>query len=313
MTILLLGGNGFIGGHVAHELAKRGHSVRLFDRATGSRPLRDTYVEQVRGDYRDPFAVAEALEGIDVVFHAVSSTVPSTSNLDPIADIQENLIPSVQLLRTMVEAKVNRIVFLSSGGTIYGNTSAPAIKEDHPRRPICSYGIVKAAIENYLRMFQELKGMKCCILRPSNPYGPWQRHHGVQGVIATFLRRVLEKKSLVVWGSGEVSRDYIYISDLAELCVRAIEKGASGVYNAGSGIPYSINDVIQTIREETGAAVTINHQESRDCDVKASVLDCTSAQAEFDWRPRICLRDGVRLLWSWLNSNARDQFRLPPV
>ena len=260
-----------------------------------------------RVDYRfgslsDVADVAEALAGIDVVFHLVSTSVPSTSNLDPIADIQGNLVPAVQLLDQMIRLDVRRVVFLSSGGTVYGNPTTSPVDETHPLKPICSYGVVKVAIENYLFMYQKLYGIEPVVLRPSNPVGPRQGHIGVQGVVPTFMRRMLDGDPIQVWGDGSVVRDYIDITDLAALCVRAGTSGAVGAYNAGSGVGRSIRDVISTIEAVTGRAADVQYQPGRSFDVQKIVLDTALARRTFDWSPAIAFDESVRRLWHWLDE-----------
>lgn len=237
MTALVLGGNGFIGSHVVDCLLAAGHEVRVFDRIPERFRAPMHNVDYRQGDFDDLPTLAEALEGVEVLFHLISTTVPSTSNLDPVHDIETNLVNSVKLFQLAVQKKVSRIVYLSSGGTVYGIPQTIPIPETHLLRPICSYGVVKVAVEHYLAMFQQLHGLEYVVLRPSNPYGERQGHFGVQGVVGTFLGKVKRNESVEVWGDGSIIRDYIYINDLARLCVLAgNSSGISGAFNAGSGL-----------------------------------------------------------------------------
>ncbi len=247
MRILVLGGNGFIGSHIVDALHKRGDRVRVFDRFPNNYQPPKQGIDYRLGEFSDTAALAEALHDIDVVYHLISTSVPSTSNLDPVADIQGNLIATVQLLQQMVRLKVDRVVYLSSGGTVYGNPTINSVPESHPLNPICSYGVVKVAIENYLHMFSELHGLKPTILRASNPFGPRQGHVGVQGVIPTFLKRLIDNDPLQIWGDGSVVRDYIFIDDLVRLCLLAAEEEAVGVFNAGSGCGSSLKEIVESI------------------------------------------------------------------
>jgi len=207
MRILVLGGNGFIGSHLVEALGARGHRLRVFDRCANPYGPPHADVDYRFGSFSDSAAVAEALHDVDVVYHLVSTSVPSTSNLDAIADIQTNLLTTVQLLQQMVRLNVRRIVFLSSGGTVYGNPMCDPVPESHPLHPICSYGVVKVAVEHYLGMFQHLHGIQPVVLRPSNPFGPRQGHLGVQGVIPTFLKRLADGERIQIWGDGSVVRN----------------------------------------------------------------------------------------------------------
>jgi UDP-glucose 4-epimerase len=300
MRALVLGGSGFIGSHLVDALLADGHRVRVFDKQP------DRFREALNGvDYRfgslsDVADLAEAMAGIDVVFHLVSTSVPSTSNLDPVADIQGNLVTAVQLLDQMRRLAVRRIVFLSSGGTVYGNPKVSPVVETHPLRPICSYGVVKVAIENYLFMYKDLYGIEPVVVRPSNPVGPRQGHIGVQGVIPTFLRRLLDDDPIEVWGDGSVVRDYLDITDLASLCVKAGDSDVVGIFNAGSGIGTSIREVLGIIESVTGRMTNVQYQPARSFDVQRIVLDSQLARRTFGWSPTIGLEESVRRLWDWL-------------
>jgi UDP-glucose 4-epimerase len=304
MRALILGGNGFIGSHVVDALLVAGHKVRVFDR--GSEMFRSPlqYVDYRIASFTDVPALAEALEGIDVVFHFISTTVPSTSNLDPISDIEGNLINTVQLLQLMVQKDVRRIVYLSSGGTVYGIPEVIPIPVSHSLKPICSYGVVKVAIENYLLMFQSLHGIEPIILRVSNPYGERQGHQGIQGVIGTFLQKVLHGEHVVIWGDGSVVRDFIYVGDLANICVQAAN-GACGIYNVGSGYGASIKQVLGCVETATGMELQVEYKPPRNFDIPSVILDISDTQKQFHWNPNIDLLFGIKRTWSWVKE--RDE------
>ena len=308
MKALVLGGGGFIGSHLVDELLAKHHAVRVLDVAEERYRRTPPAVDYRQGEFRDSATLAEALQGVDVVYHLASTTVPSTSNLDPAGDIAANLIPSVRLLEQMIRMGVPRIVYLSSGGTVYGNPEQVPVAVGHPVSPLCSYGVVKVAIEHYLRMFRELYGLSPLILRASNPYGPRQGHLGVQGAIATFLYRMTSGEPIQVWGDGHHVRDYLYISDLARLCALAGKSTAEGTYNAGSGIGYSLNAVLDVIGEVTGELPDVRHAPSRSLDVDAIVLDVAETETRFDWRAEVGLREGIQLHWEWMRHCA-DQRR----
>lgn len=304
--VLLLGGNGFIGSHVLDALLEAGHSVRVFDRSEDKYRGRLPSVEYVLGSFDDTLMLSEALTDIDVVFHGISTTVPSTSNLDPVGDIQSNLVSTVRLLKAMLDKKVERIVYLSSGGTVYGQTDVDSIPESHPLNPVCSYGIVKVAIENYLFMYQQLYGLKPIVLRPSNPYGERQGRLGVQGVIGTFLNKIARKESIEIWGDGSIVRDFIYVEDLAQLCLKAIESQITGVFNVGGGRGYSINEVFECLASVTGTDMQPQYKPARNYDVQKAVLDISKAETMFGWKPQTSLVQGVTRTVAWLNYIASD-------
>ncbi|WP_421703155.1 NAD-dependent epimerase/dehydratase family protein [Aliiroseovarius sp.] len=300
MKILVLGGSGFIGSHVVDALLAAGHAVRVYDRAPERFRPTPAGVEFMQGEFGDTASLAEALADVDMVFHLVSTTVPSTANLDPIADVQGNLINTIRLMELMRAQGVERLLYLSSGGTVYGVPSADPVPETHPRNPVTSYGIVKVAIENYIRAEQHLHGLKPVILRPSNPYGPRQGHGGVQGVIGTFLWRVARGESMQLWGDGSIVRDFIHVRDLAALCLACAEQGITGTFNAGADEGRSIRQVLDEIAEVSGQSVDPEMKPGRAFDVPRVVLDVSAAKAATGWTPGISFRDGLAQTWDWV-------------
>jgi len=302
MNVLVLGGNGFIGSHLVDELLIAGHSVRVFDHFSERYRPPLLGVDYRFGQFGDVFSMAEALHSIDLVYHLISTTVPSTSNMNPVDDISDNLIPSVVLLEQMIKMGIKRIVFISSGGTVYGVPQSVPVSEEHPLNPICSYGVIKVAIENYLKMYMELYGLKPTIIRPSNPFGPRQGHDGVQGVISTFLSKALRGEPLNVWGDGSIVRDFLYISDLVKLAVTAGESGYVGVFNAGYGSGVSIRTVIDMISEAVGVSPVINFQPKRSFDIQEVFLDIAKASSTFNWKPTVNLEQGILNHLKWLKT-----------
>jgi len=302
MKVLVLGGNGFIGSHVVDHLLAAGHKVRVFDRSPERYrdPLKQ--VEYRLGRFDDTFQVAEALDGVDVVCHLISSTVPGTSNLDPVVDVESNLVNTLKLLEQMRKKGLHRILYLSSGGAVYGNPVAMPIDENHPLNPISSYGVVKVSIEKYLNMYQQVYGFEPIILRPSNPYGSRQGHVGVQGLIGTLLAKAMAGETMEIWGDGSIVRDYMYVGDLACLCVKAFEGDVCGVFNAGSGEGHSINDIIAIIRDLTDTALDVRYSAGRSFDVKEVVLDIQRASRQFGWQSEMPILKGIRDQFMWLRN-----------
>jgi UDP-glucose 4-epimerase len=304
MKVLVIGGSGFIGSHVVDRLLTHGHSVRVFDRQPERFRAPLAGVDYRFGEFADRMALAESLSGVDAVYHLLSTTVPGTADLDPRTDIQDNLVGTINLLDSMQRLGLSRILFLSSGGTVYGIPDTIPIPETHALRPINSYGIVKAAIEHYLEMYRRTRGLSPVIVRASNPFGPRQAHSGVQGVISTFLRRILAAQPLEIWGDGTVVRDYLEVGDLAELCVRAGTSDREGAYNAGSGHGLSVNEVVEAVRNVTGADLKVIHKPGRPVDVPRSVLDCSRTKNDFGWECETGFDSGLRFTWDWLKAHA---------
>lgn len=299
---LVLGGCGFIGSHVVDALLARGNAVTVFDRNPERfrDPLRG--VVYSFGDFNDRMALAEALIGKDVVYHLISTTFPGTANLDPSADVSGNLLGTLGLLETMKSTKVNRLVYLSSGGTVYGRCKNEFISEDQPLNPINSYGIVKVAIENYLRMYEELYGITSVAVRAGNPFGPRQGHTGVQGVISTFMRCLRSGTPINIWGDGNIVRDYLYVEDLATLCTKAAHSGISGCLNAGSGVGRTLNDIVAAISKITGHKIDPVYLPSRNVDVERIVLDVSRARRELGWSASTNFETALERTWNWIRD-----------
>ena len=306
MKALVIGGNGFIGSHLVDSLLAEGNQVRVLDKSMERYRAPLSAVDYHLGQFSDSFMLAEVLEDVDIVFHLACTTVPGTSNMDPAGDVQDNLIGTLKLLDQMHKKKVKRIVFLSSGGTVYGNPEQIPVPEGHPLRPRCSYGVVKVAIENYLHMYKELYNFSPIILRPSNPFGPRQGHLGVQGLIAAFLYKTLKQSPFIVWGDGNVVRDYLYINDLVDLICLAGHSKVEGTFNAASGVGYSVNEIISIIHEITEVQTSATYENSRSFDIQEIVLDIKTAQQVFGWSPQTSLREGIRKQWDWIKTQLKQ-------
>jgi UDP-glucose 4-epimerase len=306
MKTLVLGGCGFIGSHIVDQLVASGHSVRVFDRHPEKYRPAVNGVDYIFGDFRESMDLIEALVDVEVVYHLVSATFPGTAALDPQADVRDNIVPTLDLLDAMGKFGVSRLLYLSSGGTVYGIPETVPTPESHPLRPMNSYGIVKTTIEHYIGLYSRTRGIRPVIIRPSNPYGPRQGHVGVQGVITTFLNRVARNEPIEVWGDGSVVRDYLYVEDLARLCVVAADSGKVGIYNGGSGVGSSILEIIEHIEQATGRVLNPVFKPARPVDVPRSVLDMSLAMNEFEWRWTTELQNGIRQSWEWMSGVARQ-------
>ena len=304
--ILVIGGAGFIGSHLVDRLIAEGHQVRVLDRMPANlRPawMGSAQVEYLAGDFVDHSAIDVAVRGVDIAFHLASTTIPATSNADPIFDVQTNLTGTLGFLRAAVEAGIGQVVFISSGGTVYGKPVSLPIKETHPTDPICSYGITKLAIEKYLAMFELLRGMGCIIFRVANLYGERQRP-GAQGAIAAFMHKALKGLPIEIWGDGSVVRDYIHIQDVIDALVRGLEyRGNYRVFNVGSGEWRSLNEVIEGLRKVTGRPIACHYKASRPLDVPKNVLDISLAKQELCWNPNVGFSDGLERTWEWFQAN----------
>jgi UDP-glucose 4-epimerase len=304
--VLVIGGAGFMGSHLVDRLVAGGNPVRVLDRVpVDLRPRWQgaAMVENLAGDFVDLSAIDAAVREIDVAYHLVSTTIPATSNVDPAFDVQSNLIGTLSFLKSALAAGVKKIIFVSSGGTVYGNARSQPIRETDPTDPICSYGITKLAIEKYLALFEFLHGLRFVAFRVSNAFGEKQRP-GPQGVIAAFMQKAAKGLPLEIWGDGSVVRDYVYVHDVVDALIRGAEyEGPCRVFNVGSGAGRSVNEVVEALRGVTGRPIECIHEASRPVDVPKSVLDISLIRQELAWSPRTDFSTGLARTWDWFQKH----------
>lgn len=295
---LLVGGGGFIGRNLLDALRRAGAPVRCLELKKAA--WMDDSLDLVEGDFTVPQVVDRAMEGCDAVVHLASTVLPQSSNESPEYDISTNLVGGVRLIQCAVKRKVRKLLFISSGGTVYGKTDGRPIKETHPCNPLCSYGIVKLAVEKYLALADRLYGLDYCSVRLSNPYGRYQRGDVSQGAIAVFCHRALHGLPIEIWGDGSVSRDFIYIDDVVAALLKALGSTAKlGELNVGTGHAASVNDIVSLIRAQAGKALNVTYKPARDFDVPKSCLDVSKAERLLGWKPGTALQDGIRETLRW--------------
>lgn len=298
MNIVIVGGGGFIGSHLANYFLLNGYSVVVFDRFFSKEKFVDFPAGRISffsGDMNCDNSLSEVIrKGVDVVLHLASSTTPKSSNDDMLSDVKINLMGAMQLIKRCLDVGVGRFIFASSGGTVYGNPLYLPVDELHPNNPICSYGIVKLAVEKYLGLFHDLYGLSYCALRFSNPYGPGQNPHSGQGVVAAFINKAMSGAPIQVWGDGSVVRDFIYIDDLVDSVGKTIVSDVCGVYNLGSGVGCSINQIISYVSESLNVQPFVEYLPSRNVDVKEIVLDISKGVCDFGFCTKYSMSEGVK-------------------
>ncbi|MEK7468109.1 MAG: NAD-dependent epimerase/dehydratase family protein [Planctomycetota bacterium] len=306
---LVLGGGGFLGSHISETLLNAGHAVRIFEK---ERVLRDNVrsfigqVEWMEGDFTDPHRVAEVLKGMEAVVHCVGTTLPKTSNDSPVYDITSNLVPTLHFLDAAVQAGVKKVLFLSSGGTVYGIPQRVPIPEDHPTDPLTSYGIQKLSIEKYLKLYRDLHGLDYAVIRISNPYGERQRPTAAQGAVTVFLDKALKGQPIEIWGDGSVVRDYLHVTDVACAAQSALDyRGDFRIFNIGSGSGLSLLQVVESIRKVLNRPVEVVFKPARRFDVPVNILDTTRAARELSWRPAVAFEDGLRRTAAFLSQSGK--------
>jgi len=237
------------------------------------------------------------------VFHLVSSTLPSTSNDNPEYDAETNLISSLKLFKECISQKIKKVIFLSSGGTVYGIPDEIPVKETYSSNPICSYGIIKKTIEEYLFLFNHLYGLKYATFRLANPYGERQNPKSSQGVIPVFLQKAINNSEITIWGDGEIVRDYIYIKDAVNALSKSLSVDPkSNLFNLSTGKGYSLNEIIALIEKVTSKKLKVNYMEARKIDVPVSVLDNSLVKKTFEWSPETSIEDGIRITYNYLKN-----------
>lgn len=302
LNCAVLGAGGFIGTNLCLALVGRVNSLRTFGRRQlFPDALRDC--DWMPGNFADPTCLSAIVSGCDVVFHLVNATTPASANVDKVADLNANVASTIRLLDVCRESGVRRVVFVSSGGTIYGIPSQLPTSESASTNPITAYGISKLAIEKYLGLYEYLHGLEYRVLRVANPFGPYQLAQKNQGAIAAFLSRSLAGKPIEIWGDGSVIRDYIYIDDLVEaLMLAAAHDGPGRIFNVGSGEGRSLRDIVTAINRLIGTEISIEYRPGRPVDVPVSVLDTSYAAYELGWRPRTVFDDGLRATIAWMRA-----------
>jgi UDP-glucose 4-epimerase len=302
MRCAVLGAGGFLGTNLCLALKGSVANLRGFGRRQ-SFPGALRGVEWVEGDFTDTTSLATAISGCDVVFHLVNATTPASANIDKVADLEINVVGTLRLLEACRAEGVKRIVFVSSGGTVYGIPSQIPTPENAATAPITAYGISKLSIERYLALYEYLHGLEYRVLRLANPYGQYQTALKSQGVIAAFLRQVSRNEPIEIWGDGTVVRDYVYVDDVTQaLRKAAIHSGPSRIFNIGSGHGKSLNEIVESINSVLKVSPTVVFRRGRSVDVPVSVLDTTLAQMELAWTPRIGFEDGLSRTWDWIQK-----------
>lgn len=299
---LIIGGSGFIGRHVALALLRRGDTVVIASRS----PLKETppgtdpaLLSFVQCDLRSANWGNIVLAG-DVVHHYAYSTIPETANKNPLSDLEVNVSGTLRLLDALRNRRGTRLIFPSSGGTVYGRLRATPAPEDHPLDPITAYGVSKVAIEKYLGFYRAMYGLDLRVARLSNPYGAGQNIERKQGAVSVFLHLALAGRPIEVWGDGSVIRDYIHITDAAAGLLALADAprervDASPIFNIGSGKGVSVLHILDLLEERLGRTLEVRYSPNRPFDVPSNVLDIRRAGLVLGWTPKLSFHAGLDL------------------
>lgn len=300
---LVIGGAGYIGAHLVPKLVATGRRVTVLGRKTIPAHKMPQGVAYVKGDFAQADLIRGLLDRHREVIDLAYASVPNTSFENPLADLLQNLPPMVQLFPE-VAARGGKLILVSSGGTVYGEANTLPIFENHPTRPISPYGVTKLTVENYAHLYAKTHGLQFICIRPANAYGVGQRPYVGQGFISTAIASAMRGEPIKIFGPIGTVRDYLYVSDLAEGIVQALEKGRQlETYNLGSGVGHSNMDVIEALlplMKRLGEAVRVEHLPERAFDVKANVLDSTKLRSDTGWNPEVKFDEGLQLTADWL-------------
>lgn len=294
---LILGGCGFIGRHVAVLLAREGNRVTLADRAALAQPMPADVAGAVTSQLLElGSADWDALVAdVDIVHHYAWGSLPASANANPGGDLLTNVGATIGLLDALHRRGGGRVVFSSSGGTVYGKLRQTPVPEDHPVAPITAYGAGKATAEVYLGLYRHMHGLDCRIARIANPYGAGQDLSRGQGAVTTFLHHALMHRPITIWGTGEVVRDYIHISDVAQCLVTLAvsPRTEEFVFNVGSGAGVSLNQIVSELEARLGRTLDVSRTATRPFDVPVSILRIDRGRDTLGWSPALSFGDGI--------------------
>jgi len=297
-NILLLGG-GFIGNTLAKRLAEQGKSVTVVSHRSPDRPIEGVNWRQ--GDLSDPTLMRELLSKSQSVVHLAATSTPGKYIHTPAREAEENLLPLLRLLELMGEETDIPLLFLSSGGAIYGNpVNLPATEKD-VIAPLSNHAAGKASAEHFLGAFAH-QGHPVTIIRPSNIYGPEQPLKSGFGLVRTLLEHIKHDTPVTIWGDGEIVRDYLYIDDLVTACLTILNSPMTGTFNIGSGLGYSINELCHLSEHVTDKKLIKNYQPERDVDIKTVILDNSHFRNNYTWKPQFTIEQGIHATWNWLTN-----------
>lgn len=300
----MIGGNGFLGSHTVDALARLGHQVSAFDRFDGvPRVFTSPGIQEIAGDFLDDESLQRAVADQDFVVHLLSTTTPATADVDPSLDIRTNVARSVALLEACVTAGVRRIYFASTGGAIYGPQGRTSYSETDPTLPISPYAIGKLAIERYLEFFRIARGLDYVVLRISNPYGPRQNPHQLQGLIPIALRQIRAGAPVVRLGDGSMVRDYVFVTDIADALAKLVGAATKHrTYNIGSGHGLTVNEVLAVLRDVTGIDFPIEDRPAPPTFVDRVTLNVARFTQEFGDVARVDIAEGIGATWGTIQA-----------
>jgi UDP-glucose 4-epimerase len=303
--ILVTGGAGFIGSHVVDRFVEDGHSVFVVDNlSTGSRSNLNSEARFYEDDIRDSTRMEEVFAEVlpDYVNHHAAQMDVRKSIEEPLFDAESNILGSLNLIDLSKKLKVKKFTYVSTGGAVYGEPQQLPVGETHPVNPECQYGISKHTAEHYLYLYQLHYGLRSVVLRYPNVYGPRQNPKGEAGVVSIFVGKMIRGESPTIFGNGEQCRDYVYVGDIVDANHLAMTSDCTGIFNLGSGVATSVNQICEKLRKMTGFVGEVNSAPARTGEIFKIYLDATKARAELGWSCTTDLDTGLAKTIEWFRK-----------
>jgi UDP-glucose 4-epimerase len=309
--ILLIGGNGFIGSHLIDELLDEGYPITVLDKRHELYRKPNQNVRYYIGNYNDSNILNQALAHSDIVIHLAHIGTPISSAMNTEREILNNILAFSMLLEKVKTSNIQKFIFLSSGGAVYGIPDCLPVDESYKGWPISPYGISKLTMEHFLHMFSHFTMVPYIILRPSNPFGPRQNFMGKQGIIPVAIYHALTNNPLKIWGNGNAVKDYFFINDLTRVVVDILKiNKINEVFNIGSGKGISIRSLVDTIQKVLKIHIQLIFEPQYKEDVTEVVLSCRHLHEATGWEPKINLEKGIKFTSAWIeNELSKKKYR----
>ncbi len=307
MRVLVTGGAGFIGSNVVDRLIALGHEVAVLDDlSSGFREFVHPAAQFHHGDITDPAAVEGCFAAFrpELVDHHAAQIDVRRSVSDPVFDASVNILGGLRLLEACSRHGVRKFVYASTGGALYGEGRSLPATEDHAVNPEAPYGASKHALEHYLYLWKLLHGLDTTVLRYPNVFGPRQNPHGEAGVNAIFIGLMLHGQRPRIFGTGEQLRDYLYVDDVVDANVIALERGSGEIVNLGTGVGTSVNTIVRELNTILGTAIEPIYEAPRPGEVQRIYLDAARAKQRLGWTPRTPFREGLRRTVEWSRAHG---------
>ncbi len=305
---MVTGGAGFIGSNIVDAYVEQGHNVVIADNMSqGTKNFINTKAEFCNVDIRDE-NISDIFKkyNIEVLNHHAAQIDLRKSIADPKLDADINILGSINLLEAALKNNIKKVIFPSSGGSIYGEHEYFPADEDHPVRPFSPYGINKLMMEYYLHYYNYVYGLDYVVLRYANAYGPRQGSFGESGVVSIFASKMLAKENPLINGDGEQTRDYVYVKDIADANVLAIEAKSTSVYNIGTSVETSVNHIYDKINEYACTNYSKKNGPAKIGEQKRSVLSYEKINKELGWKPRVSIDEGLKLTFEYFKHKKES-------